>query len=146
MRDNLVSCSQDTPSPPCSPTWRSRDDNDVDEDDICGVSSSTADDLDMSEPQQQQKQQSTSATTTRVKTESSSAASVAVINVEPLPGPSRTSPQPGPSGKSLIGDLHEKVGCPLITLTRCTAHKKLKCKMKTSTIRTTFFGDSFHVQ
>ena len=85
VRDNLVSCSQDNPSPG-SPHWRSQDEDE----DICGVSSSTADDIEVAERQQQQ---STSASTARVKTETSAAPTS-----ESVPGASRGSPQPGPSG------------------------------------------------
>ncbi len=90
VRDNLVSCSQDNPSPPGSPHWRSQDEDE----DICGVSSSTADDVEVDERQQQQ---STSGSSARVKTETSSAATTS----ESVSGASR-SPQPGPSGSSFI--------------------------------------------
>ena len=89
VRDNLVSCSQDR-------LRRSRDQDNLNEmdnnedvdDDVCRVSSSTSDDVEVDDMQQP--------TPATVKTETS---------IEPQPGTSRGSPQPGPSGKSPLVNL-----------------------------------------
>ena len=84
-RENLVSCSQDGRR-----LRRSRDRVQGDDggvvDDVCRVSSSTSDDVEVDDQQQ------TSGSAAPVKVEATA---------EPQPGPSRSSPQPGPSGTSL---------------------------------------------
>ena len=81
-RENLVSCSQDGRR-----LRRSRDRVQGDDggvvDDVCRVSSSTSDDVEVDDQQQ------TSGSAAPVKVEATA---------EPQPGPSRSSPQPGPSG------------------------------------------------